>query len=58
MGNDQRRELQALNDIGHCKCLARTGHAKERLILGAFVDFTDELVYRPRLVARGFEVGH
>ena len=57
MGYDQRRQLQALYDIRHGKCLAGSGHAEKRLVFGAVVDFLDELVYGLRLVARGFEIG-
>ncbi len=54
MGDNQGRLVQLLDNIGHRKSLPRTGNAKQRLELVAFLEALDKGVYGLGLVTGGF----
>ena len=56
-GEDQRRALRRLDDLGHRVGLARAGDAEQHLVALLRVDARDQLGDRRRLVALRLELG-
>ena len=56
MREDERRAVDLRDDLGHRKGLARTGDAKEHLVLIAAFDTANQLPDRLRLVSAGFVI--
>ena len=57
VGEDERRALDALDDVRHRECLAGTGDAEQRLVALALFQSVDERVDRIGLVTGRLEVG-
>ena len=51
MCKDQSRPVYSLDDVGHRKGLARTGHAKQDLFVKTVVQAVYQGLDRPRLVS-------
>src|SRR5262249_30877693 len=56
--DDERRPVDACDDVRHRERLARAGDAEQDLMASAFLDPADELLDRLRLVALRLEIGH
>jgi hypothetical protein len=51
VGQDQRRAVGGLDDLGHGEGLARAGHAQQHLVPLARREAAEQFVNRPRLIS-------